>query len=53
MFSNPTELAAFADAVVCVPLELKVAAHINIAYKEDRLTDPGRAFLSFLKGYQF
>ena len=34
MFSNPTELAAFADAVVCVPLEPKVAAHINIAYKK-------------------
>lgn len=53
MFSNPTELAAFSNAVVCVPLEPKVAAHINITYKENRLADPGRAFLNFLRDYQF
>ena len=53
MFSNPAELAAYADDVVCLPLEPKVAANINIAYKDGRLTDAGRAFLKFLRQYQF
>lgn len=52
MFSNPAELTAYADEVLCVPLEPKVAANINIAYKNNRLTDAGKAFLGFLRQYQ-
>ncbi len=51
MFYNPAELDVCAGEVVCVDLEPKVAANINIAYKDSRLTDQSRAFLEFLRQY--
>ncbi len=52
MFDNPVEKAAVAGGVVCVDLEPKVAASINIAYKDSRLTDQSKEFLSFLREYK-